>query len=89
LKKRFGEVKKIEDDKIEKGKLNEIIGWLTCYVYSKIKHDRDLESILKDAVNLAKREIKDFLKYRVSRGKYRNVMKLLAYGTKDQSIVKS
>jgi AAA+ ATPase superfamily predicted ATPase len=59
--------------------LDGIIGWLTYYGYLKVSGRGDFDSVMNEAVELAKRELESFLARRVSR-RYRVVLKLLAEG---------
>ena len=59
-------------------KLGGIIGWLTYYGYVRSFGGRDLESIINDAVNLAKQELENFLKTRVNGRRYRVILRSLA-----------
>ncbi|MEO3993692.1 MAG: ATP-binding protein [Desulfurococcaceae archaeon TW002] len=77
--------RKVELREIEEvvDKLDGIIGWLTYYGYAKIMQNKNLELIWREAVELAKQELEDFLKYRVGRERYRTVLKLLAQDLRD------
>ncbi|GAB6947555.1 ATP-binding protein [Vulcanisaeta sp. JCM 16161] len=79
---------------VDEGELNEVvdrldgvIGWLTYYGYSRSVGGRDLTSIFNDAINLAREELENFLKLRVSR-RYRVVLKLLASGVREWGLLK-
>jgi len=67
--------------------LDGIIGWLTYYGYLKVSGRGDLEEIKREAVGLAKTELENFLKGRVS-SRYRLVLKLLTEGVKEWSLLK-
>ncbi|ACB07462.1 AAA family ATPase [Candidatus Korarchaeum cryptofilum] len=58
--------------------LDGIIGWLTYYGYLKVRGG-DFDSLINEALELAKSEIESFLASRVSK-RYRVVLKLLAEG---------
>ncbi len=82
---------KVELREIEEvvNKLNGVIGWLTYYGYAKIMQNKNLESIWREAVELAKQELEDFLKYRVSRERYKTVLRLLAQDLRDWGRLKT
>jgi len=67
--------------------LDGIIGWLTYYGYLKIGGIEDFEEIKKEAIELAKTELENFLKQRMSR-RYRLVLRLLTEGVKEWSLLK-
>jgi len=67
--------------------LDGIIGWLTYYGYSKYIGGKPLDEIMKDAVQLAKSELKNFLRYRVSK-RYYIVLKALSKGVRRWSELK-
>lgn len=70
-------------------KLDGVIGWLTYYGYAKTKQNKDFEVIWREAVELAKQELEDFLEYRMSRERYRTVLRLLAHGLRDWGKLKT
>ncbi len=75
---------RVGDDEIMEAvdRLDGVIGWLTYYGYSRVVGGRSLDDIVADAVELARKELENFLKYRVSR-RYRFVLKALAHGVKE------
>jgi len=80
LRRGFAEAgMKIEENEIEKAveELDGIIGWLTYYGYLKVSGRGNFESVVNEAIELAKNELESFLASRVSR-RYRVIMKLLA-----------
>ena len=81
LKLGFSETKvMVSDNELNDAvdKLGGIIGWLTYYGYVRSFGGRDLESIINDAVNLAKQELENFLKTRVNGRRYRVILRSLA-----------
>ncbi len=90
LRRGFSEVGlEISEDELEEAvdRLDGIIGWLTYYGYSRSTGGRDLDSIISDAIAMAKQELENFLSLRVSR-RYRVVLRLLASGVKGWSSLK-
>lgn len=82
LRRGFSEVGvRVGEDELREvvDRLDGVIGWLTYYGYSRSVGGRDLESIIGDAVSLARQELDNFLSLRVSR-RYRVVLRLLASG---------
>jgi AAA+ ATPase superfamily predicted ATPase len=79
----------VSQAEIEKAvdQLNGIIGWLTHYGYLKISGRENFEEIKREAVELAKTELENFLKQRVSQ-RYRLVLKLLAEDIDEWSMLK-
>jgi len=67
--------------------LDGIIGWLTYYGYSKYIGGKSLDEIMTDAIQLAKNELKNFLKYRVSK-RYYIILKALSEGMRRWSEIK-
>jgi len=67
--------------------LDGIIGWLTYYGYSKWTKSRSLEEIRSEAIALARSELLNFIKYRVSR-RYPIILRALAQGIKEWSELK-
>lgn len=66
-------------------RLDGIIGWLTYYGYLKVMHNKGLEEIWREAIELAKHELENFLSYRASKERYKAVLKLLSQGIRDWS----
>ncbi|AFH42166.1 AAA family ATPase [Fervidicoccus fontis] len=86
LKRGFEESKiRVNDEELEAAvdKLDGIIGWLTYYGYSRTMQNRDFESIWREAVTMARQELENFLKNRVSAERYRAVLKFLANGERE------
>ncbi|MEM4514408.1 MAG: ATP-binding protein [Ignisphaera sp.] len=86
LEEGFNEVNySISRDKIDEAvdKLDGIIGWLTYYGYSTVFKGRSVGDIWREAIELAKRELENFLEYRVSRERYRKILKLLSSGVRE------
>jgi len=77
----FNEIDLVVDE------LGGIIGWLTYYGYLKINGVENLETIKKTAIEMAKTEIENFLRFRVSK-RYRVVLKLLAKGYREWGLLK-
>ena len=69
--------------------LDGIVGWLTYYGYSKHIGGESLGEIRRKAVELAREELENFLKQRVSRRRYILVMKALARGVKEWGRLKN
>lgn len=67
--------------------LDGIIGWLTYYGYLRLRGRGSLDDIIKESVELAKRELEVFLSTRMSR-RYKLVMRLLAEGVRGWSDLK-
>jgi hypothetical protein len=67
--------------------LDGIIGWLAYYGYLRVSGKGDFEEIKRETVELAKAELENFLKGRVSR-RYRLVLRLLTEGVKEWSLLK-
>ncbi len=67
--------------------LDGIIGWLTYYGYLRVSGNGDFMEIKRGAVELARIELENFLRGRVSR-RYRLVLKLLTEGVKEWSLLK-
>ncbi|MEM2540538.1 MAG: ATP-binding protein [Candidatus Methanomethylicia archaeon] len=82
---------RVSESEIEEvvSRLDGIIGWLTYYGYLRIMHSRNLEEIWREAVQLAKHELENFLNYRVSRRRYKAVLKLLSQGVRNWSMLKT
>ncbi|MEM2452400.1 MAG: ATP-binding protein [Candidatus Methanomethylicia archaeon] len=59
---------------------NGIIGWLTYYGYSKCFGGRSYRDIWNDAIELARLELENFLRFRVSRSRYIVILRALAQG---------
>ncbi|MDI9644700.1 MAG: ATP-binding protein [Candidatus Verstraetearchaeota archaeon] len=70
-------------------RLDGIIGWLTYYGYSRAIRGSGLDEAWRSAVNLAGSELANFLACRVSRERYRLILKLLARGVKEWGGLKS
>lgn len=79
----------ISESEIEEAvdNLNGIIGWLTYFGYSKWKNGKTLSEIKREAVNLARKELENLIKYRMSR-RYPIVLRLLAKGIRSWSKLK-
>jgi len=71
-------------DEIEEAakELDGVIGWLTYYGYLRSRGAGGLEQVVREAIALAKNELESFLKTRVSSGRYKAVLKLLAQGVR-------
>jgi len=80
---------KVPENEIEEAvdTLNGIIGWLTYYGYSKWTKSRSLQEIKNEAVALARTELLNFIKYRVSK-RYPIILKALAKGIREWSELK-
>ena len=90
LEKGFSELNiKVSKEEVEKvaSELDGIIGWLTYYGYQRMMGKEDFEEIKKDAVELAKQELENFIKLTVSK-RYKIVLKLLAEEIKEWSSLK-
>ena len=90
LRRGFSEVGiDVDEHEIESAmdRLDGIIGWLTYYCYSRSIGGRDLDSIVSDAVGMARQELEDFLKSRASR-RCRVVLRLLASGVREWGLLK-
>jgi AAA+ ATPase superfamily predicted ATPase len=90
LEKGFSELNiKVSKEEVEKvaSELDGIIGWLTYYGYQRMIRKEDFEEIKKDAVELAKQELENFIKLTVSK-RYKIVLKLLAEEIKEWSSLK-
>jgi hypothetical protein len=61
--------------------LDGVVGWLTYYGYERSIGGKDLEEVVREAVDLARRELEDFMATRASR-RYRAVLRLLASGVR-------
>ena len=68
-------------------RLDGVIGWLTYYGYSRSVGGRDLDSIVSDAVGIARQELGNFLRFRASK-RYRVMLRLLASGIKEWGLLK-
>jgi len=80
------EVPREEVDRVVE-ELDGIIGWLTYYGYLRVSGRADFEEVKREAVELARMELENFLRQRVSR-RYRLVLKLLTEGVKEWSLLK-
>lgn len=92
LEKGFSELNyTVAKEEIEEvaNKLDGIIGWLTYYGYSRVFGGKNLESVWAEAVELAKKELENFLESRVSKGRYKAVLRLLANGVREWSRIKN
>ncbi|GAB6943515.1 AAA family ATPase [Vulcanisaeta sp. JCM 14467] len=67
--------------------LDGVIGWLTYYGYSRSVGGRDLDSIISDAVGMARQELENFIRLRASR-RYRVVLRLLALDVREWGLLK-
>ncbi|MDK6029357.1 ATP-binding protein [Ignisphaera sp. 4213-co] len=86
LEKGFSELGyRVPMDEIEMvvNKLDGVIGWLTYYGYLRVFQNRLVDDIWREAVELARKELENFLMYRVSRERYRKVLRLLAQGVRE------
>ncbi|MEM1541573.1 MAG: ATP-binding protein [Ignisphaera sp.] len=86
LVKGFNEVNyDVSIDRINEAvdKLDGIIGWLTYYGYSTVFQGKNMDDIWRDAVEMAKKELENFINYRVSRERYRMVLRLLSLGVRE------
>lgn len=70
-------------------KLDGIIGWLTYYGYTRISQKKELEDIWREAIEIARKELDNFLIYRISKNRYRLILKLLAQGIREWSKLKT
>ncbi|MEM0371399.1 MAG: ATP-binding protein [Ignisphaera sp.] len=86
LVKGFNEVNyDVSIDRINEAvdKLDGIIGWLTYYGYSTVFQGKNMDDIWRDAVEMAKKELENFINYRVSRERYKMVLRLLSLGVRE------
>lgn len=86
LERGFSELNyRVSREEVEEAvdKLDGVIGWLTYYGYTRVFQRRNPEEIWRDAIGLARDELNNFLMYRVSKDRYRLVLKLLAQGVRE------
>jgi len=70
-------------------RLDGVIGWLTYYGYLRTHGGKGLDEVWEQAVELARKELENFLGSRVSKSRYRAVLRLLAQGIREWSRLKN
>ncbi len=71
--------------------LDGIIGWATHYGWLRSmgrSHESALEKVKDEGREISKQELMDFLKTRKAKGKYMNVLKYIAHGKNNWSMLK-
>ncbi|MEM1772079.1 MAG: ATP-binding protein [Ignisphaera sp.] len=92
LEKGFNELNyRVDRGEIDEAvdKLDGVIGWLTYYGYSTVFQGKNLEDVWREAVELARKELENFLEYRVSRERYRRILRLLSSGVREWGRLKA